>query len=202
MNMNDLITKLEKRGITATAEQITEALGDVAYLTDADLDAVAEMLTTSEPTPAKSSKKAGKIAKSPSRGSTQLAKVDANNLPEVASLTTGEVTQWIERVEASKADGEAQDNRLVAFLSDLYQHRQQAIELARSAVSALGQQDQELRAVMGDLSATVSGSLQGLQQADSQMAEIAGGAPRLGQMFRKRSDLAAQFRSAIGGVSA
>ncbi|MBF2074560.1 MAG: hypothetical protein IGS50_12480 [Synechococcales cyanobacterium C42_A2020_086] len=200
MTVTELISKLAAQGVSTTPEQIDELLGDVTHLNDDDLPGIIEILSEPAGKAKRSKFKAMSRSKSSNlaKSSSSIAKVDPSNLPQVANMTTGEVTEWIDRIEQSKADGEAQDERLIQFLSDLYNHRQQAIELGRGAIAALSQQDQELQQVMGELSSTVSASLKGLSAADTVLSEIGGGAARLGDSFRQRSRLLSRFHAAIG----
>lgn len=189
MTVDELIAKLSAQGVNTTPEQINELLGDISSLTDDDLPGVVEMLTNtpSDPTAAGKSKRgrSGKLSnpsRNPRKG-TEITKIDANNLPEVASLTSTEVGEYIAVIEEMDAQGQSVSDELVAFLCDLYDRRNQFIELAMGAAERFKAQDTQLAQAVNALNATIGGSVSGLRDAQQAMQAMSGGA-RLGDNFR------------------
>ncbi len=179
MTVDELIQKLKAQGVEATPEQIDQTLGAVEYLTDDDLPSIVEMLA-GDAKPAK--RKGGNIDK-PKAGS--IAKLDTNNLPEVSSLSSGEVVEYIAEIERMDAEGQAVSDELVSFLCELYDRRQQAIELAVGAVQRFKAQDAQLNHAMADLNSTLSHSVDSLRDAQQVMQQIGQGGARLGDNFRR-----------------
>lgn len=181
MNINDLIQKLKAQGITATVEQIEQAIGPTDYLTDDDIPSIVEMFQPAQGRPAK--RKAGSIEKS---GSTKqsIQKLDQTNLPEVSSLTNTQVVAYISEIEAMDRSGEQVSDGLLGFLCDLYDRRKAAIMAARGAIAGLKAQDVELNQTMTELDQTINNSVGAMRQAHDLMSEIAQGGARLGDNFR------------------
>lgn len=173
MHINDLIQKLKAQGISATADQIEQAIGSTEYLTDDDIPSIVEMLQPTQGKPAKRGKSEANIAK-----------LDQTKLPEVSTLTNTQVETYIAQIEAMDRSGEQVSDGLLAFLCDLYDRRKAAIMAARGAIAGLKAQDVELSQTMSELSQTIGSSVGALQQAHGLMEQIAAGGARLGDNFR------------------
>lgn len=182
MKINDLIQALAEQGITATEAEIKAQLGDISKLDPSDIPTIAELWKSDT-----STSKLSKPKAKPQSESGSIAKLDANHLPEVTSLNNTQIDAYIAQIEQMEQSGESIPDSLVAFLCDLYDRRQQAIELAVGAVQRFKAQDVQLNQAMSQLNAALGGSVQGLQDAQQQLAAIGEGGARLGDNFRSRT---------------